>query len=109
MSLVMIVTRDVADRFNGFLGSALLEVAPNVFISPRLSKGVRTRIWDVLNSWYGQEPRGAIVMVWRDREQTGGVGLAHLGTPPRTLVEFDGMWLTRRVLQRVGSAQSSSP
>lgn len=108
MSLTMIVTRDVADRFNGFLGSALLEVAPNVFISPRLNKGVRTRIWDVLSSWYGQEPRGAVVMVWRDREQTGGVGLAHLGTPPRTLMDLDGMWVTRRVLPRVGFGQSGS-
>lgn len=104
MSLVMIVTRDVADRFNGFLASALLEVAPNIFISPRLSKGVRTRIWDVLTDWHRQEPRGAIVMVWRDREQIGGVGLAHLGNPPRTLVECDGMWLTRRMMTKADNS-----
>lgn len=96
MSLVMIVTRDVADRVNGFLASALLEVAPNVFVSPRLNKAVRTRIWTVIADWHHHEPRGAVVMVWRDREHTGGVGLAHLGTPPRTLIERDGMWLTRR-------------
>ena len=35
-------------------------------------------------------------MVWRDLNQVGGVGLAHLGTPSRELVEMDGMWLTRR-------------
>ena len=29
MALVMIVIRDVADRFHGFLSSAMLEVAPN--------------------------------------------------------------------------------
>lgn len=30
MALVMTVTRDVADRFHGFLASVMLEVAPNV-------------------------------------------------------------------------------
>ena len=72
MALVMIVTRDVADRFHGFLASVMLEVAPNVFVSPRMNTGVR------------------------DLNVTGGVGVAHLGTPPRELVEVDGMWLTRR-------------
>lgn len=97
MALVMIVTRDVADRFHGFLASVMLEVAPNVFASPRMTKGVRERTWQVMVDWHASEPRGSLVMVWRDLEQTGGIGLAHLGTPPRELVEFDGMWLTRRV------------
>jgi CRISPR-associated protein Cas2 len=35
-------------------------------------------------------------MVWRDLNATGGVGVANLGTPPRDLVEVDGMWLVRR-------------
>lgn len=96
MPLVMIVTRDVADRFHGFLASVMLEVAPNVFISPRMNTGVRERTWSTLSGWHGQEPRGSLVMVWRDPAQTGGVGLAHLGTPPRELIEADGMWLTRR-------------
>ena len=95
MALVMIVTRDVADRFHGFLASVLLEVAPSVFVSPRMSKGVRERSWEVLTRWHHEEPRGSVVIVWRDREQVGGIGLAHLGTPPRELVERDGMWLTR--------------
>jgi CRISPR-associated protein Cas2 len=92
----MIVTRDVADRFHGFLASVMLEVAPNVFISPRMTKGVRERTWDVVTGWHSQVPRGSLVMVWRDLNETGGIGLAHLGTPPRELVELDGMWLTRR-------------
>lgn len=96
MALVMIVTRDVADRFHGFLSSVMLEVAPNVFISPRMTKGVRERTWAVACDWHGREPRGSLVMVWRDLNVTGGVGLAHLGTPPRDLIEADGMWLTRR-------------
>lgn len=96
MALVMIVTRDVADRFHGFLASVMLEVAPNVFVSPRMNTGVRERTWSVVSDWHGQEPQGSLVMVWRDLNVTGGVGVAHLGTPPRELVEMDGMWLTRR-------------
>jgi CRISPR-associated protein Cas2 len=37
----MVVTRDVADRFRGFLASVMLEASPNVFVSPRMTKGVR--------------------------------------------------------------------
>lgn len=96
MALVMIVTRDVADRFRGFLASVMLEVAPNVFCAPRMNPGVRVRVWAVLSDWHQREPRGSVVMVWRDLDATGGVGLAHLGTPPRELVQIDGMWLTRR-------------
>jgi CRISPR-associated protein Cas2 len=96
MALVTIVTRDVADRFHGFLSSVMLEVAPGVFISPRMSKGVRERVWDVLMDWHHALGCGSIVMVWRDPKETGGIGLAHLGTPPREVVEVDGMWLTRR-------------
>jgi CRISPR-associated protein Cas2 len=95
MTLVMIVIRDVADRFHGFLASVMLEVAPNVFVAPRMKKGVRERTWGVVADWHGQEPRGSLVMVWRDLNEVGGIGLAHLGTPPRELVELDGMWVTR--------------
>lgn len=95
MPLAVVVTRDVADRFRGFLASVMLEVAPAVYVSPRMTKGVRERVWKVLSDWHGDEPRGSVVMVWRDNSQTGGVGLAHLGDPPRELVEADGMWLAR--------------
>jgi CRISPR-associated protein Cas2 len=101
MSLVVIVTRDVADRFRGFLASTMLEIAPTVYLSPRMNAGVRSRIWDVLSDWHGAEPRGSIVMVWRDVNETGGVGIANLGSPPRELVEIDGLWLTKRTLQNV--------
>ena len=96
MALVMLVTRDVPDRFHGFLASVMLEVSPNVFISPRMSPGVRKRVWDVVSGWHQAGPGGSMVMVWRDLNEIGGIGLAHLGTPPRELIELDGMWLTRR-------------
>ena len=98
MALVMIVTADVADRFRGYLGSLMLEVAPTVYISPRMNPGVRSRTWAVLSAWHSAEQRGSLVMVWRDINETGGVGIATLGTPPRELIEIDGLWLVRRPL-----------
>lgn len=92
----MIVIRDVADRFHGFLSSVMLEVAPNVFVSPRMNQGVRERVWSVMTDWHRHAPRGSLVMVWRDLNAVGGVGVANLGDPPRELLEADGMWLVRR-------------
>ncbi len=37
-------------------------------------------------------------MVWRDMNETGGVGIKTLGEPPRELVELDGLWLVKRML-----------
>lgn len=96
MALVMIVIRDAPARFHGFLSSVMLEVAPNVFISPHMNPGVRDRVWRVLCDWHGHIREGSAVMVWRDVNAVGGVGIAHLGDPPRELVEADGMWLVHR-------------
>lgn len=98
MALVVVVTRDVADRFRGFLASVMLEVSAGVYVSPRMNKGVRERTWRVLADWHGFEPRGSVVMVWRDLDAVGGICIAHLGVPPRELVEVDGMYLVRRLL-----------
>jgi len=92
------VTRDVADRYRGFLSSTMLEIAPTVYISPRMNAGVRLRIWNVLTGWHESEPNGSIVMVWRDMNETGSVGIANLGFPPRELIEIDGLWLSKRAL-----------
>jgi CRISPR-associated protein Cas2 len=42
--MVVVVTRDVADRFRSFLASAMPEIAPGVCTAPRKSKGVRERV-----------------------------------------------------------------
>lgn len=96
MALVMIVIRDMANGFHGFLSSAMLEVAPNVFVSPRMNPVARVRVWRVPVDWYANSPQGSAVIVWRDLNSVGGVGIANLGDPPRELIEADGMWLVRR-------------
>ena len=98
MALVVIVTRDVHYRFRGFLASVMLEIAPTVYISPRMNPGVRLRAWETLEGWFSAEPQGSVVMVWRDMNETGGVGIKTLGEPPRELVEVDGLWLVKRML-----------
>lgn len=98
MALVVIVTRDVPYRFRGFLASVMLEVAPAVYISPRMNPGVRTRTWNVLSGWHAEEPQGSVVMIWRDANEIGGVGINNLGEPPRELMEVDGLWLVKKVV-----------
>lgn len=100
MALTVIVTRDVADRFRGFLASVMLEIAAGVYISPRMTKGVRTRVWKVMSEWHGEDPNGSIVIVFRDTNRTGGVGIETLGTPPKELVDLDGLWITRRSAEK---------
>jgi CRISPR-associated protein Cas2 len=101
MALTVIVTNDVAYRFRGFLASVMLEIAAGVYISPEMNRGIRLRVWDVVSSWHKDEPNGSIVMVWRDTNLAGRVGIETLGTPPKELAELDGLWVTRRSVEKV--------
>jgi CRISPR-associated protein Cas2 len=92
--MVVVVTRDVADRFRGFLASAMLGIAPGVYTAPRMSKGVRERVWAVLTDWHRQLGGGAILMTWRAPREAGGQGIRALGLPSRTFVELDGGLIT---------------
>lgn len=98
MGLTVVVTREVTNRYRGFLSSVMLEIAPCTYISPRMNSGVRARTWKVMNEWYDAEPAGSIVMLWRDTNEVGGVGIKILGMPSKELIEQDGLWLTRRSL-----------
>lgn len=96
MSMTVVVTRDVENRYRGFLNSVMLEIAPGVYTSPTMSKGIRERVWRVMTDWHRELGRGAIVMTWKDTEAPGGQGLLYLGEPPRELLEVDGMVVVRR-------------
>ena len=95
--MTVVVTRDVELRYRGFLASAMLEVAPGVYVSPDLSHGVRERIWTVISTWYDVLNRGAIVMMWRDSTASGGLALRHLGDPPKEIRDADGVLLVKRL------------
>ncbi len=92
--MVVIVTRDVADRFRGFLASAMLEIAPGVYTAPRMTAGVRERVWAVLVDWFYGLGGGSIVMTWRDPKEPCGQGLKTLGLPPIGFAEIDGLMVT---------------
>ena len=79
--MTVIVTRDVEPRYRGFLASAMLEIAPGVYVSPDLSAGVRERIWAALEDWFTTLGNGAVAMIWRDGVAAGGLALRHLGDP----------------------------
>lgn len=94
--MTVIVTRDVEDRYRGFLSSVMLEIAPGVYTGPRLTRAVRERVWRVLADWHGELRRGAILMTWRDPTAAGGQSVLLLGEPRRELVDLDGVLLVRR-------------
>ena len=97
MPMTVVVTRDVEARYRGFLASAMLEVAPGVYLSPDLSAGVRERVWTVVREWHRTLGRGALVMIWRDPSASGGVSLRHLGDPPKEICDADGVLLVKRL------------
>lgn len=102
MPMVVVVTRDVEARYRGFLGSVMLELGAGIYAHPRMSAGVRARLWRVMSDWHGQLGRGSILMTWTETAASGGLGLATLGEPPKDIVAHDAMLLVRRPLRRTG-------
>lgn len=96
MPMTVLVTRDVPDRYRGFLASVMPEVAPGVYVSPELSRAVSERVWSVLSDWWASMPGGSLVMSWKDNAATSGLGLEVLGLPPVSLVDLDGLLVVRR-------------
>jgi CRISPR-associated protein Cas2 len=96
VSMTVVVTRDVADRFRGFLASCMLEIGPGVYTAPRMSAAVRNRVWDVLTEWFKELGGGSIVMTWPDNRRTAGQVVLTLGSPPVDLVDVDGIVLSVR-------------
>lgn len=96
MSLTLLVTNNVQARYRGFLGSIMLELAAGVYVSPRMNKRVRERVWDVVSGWHSELGQGAITLIWRDKSAPGGIRVCQLGEPPKDLVEADGLLLACR-------------
>ncbi|MBJ7533583.1 type I-E CRISPR-associated endoribonuclease Cas2 [Rhodomicrobium vannielii ATCC 17100] len=105
MTMTVIVTRNVAPRFRGFLASVMLEIAPGVYTAPKMSKAVRERVWTVLAEWFdagatvGQhaEDVASIVMTCLDKDAPGGQRIETLGLPPKKIVDAGGVLLIARL------------
>ncbi|MEO1610228.1 MAG: type I-E CRISPR-associated endoribonuclease Cas2e [Pseudomonadota bacterium] len=96
MPLCIVVTRNVEMRYRGFLGSIMLEASPGVYVGPKLTKGVRERVWNVLEDWHSTLNNGSVVMIWRDALAPGGLRMRCLGEPPKDITEHEGALLVRR-------------
>lgn len=97
--MTVIVTRNVPDRFRGFLASCMLELAPGVYTSPRMTTAVRDRVWSVCCEWAGIIPDdGGVLMTWLDKDAPSGQAVTMLGWPKKELAELNGAWLERRAL-----------
>ena len=96
MNLTIIITRDVQERYRGYLRSAMLEIDAGVFVSAQLNRDVRDRLWKVLKDWFQVLQRGSIVMIWRDKEVSSNIGLRTLGTSRRDIINIHDFLLTRR-------------
>jgi CRISPR-associated protein Cas2 len=96
MPMTIVVTRDVADRYRGFLASVMPEVAPGVYVSPELSAGVRDRMVAVLSDWWLGLPGGSIVCLWKDKAAVGGLAIRTFGIPQHQLADLDGALVLMR-------------
>lgn len=96
MPMTVVVTRNVPDRYRGFLASCMLEIGPGVYTSPDMTPAVRERVWTVCCEWAGILPSdGGVLITWHDATMPSGQGLSLLGWPKEELVETDGLWLNR--------------
>ena len=93
--MTVVVTINVEARYRGFLASVMLEIAPGVYTSPQMTRGIRERIWDVLTKWYYELNNGAIVMTLRDPAAVGEQRILTLGEAPKDIVDADGVFLVR--------------
>ena len=93
--MTVVVTINVAARFRGFLASTMLEIAPGVYTSPNMTKGIRQRVWEVLSRWHDELQQGSIVMAWREPSAIGGQRIRLLGEAPKEIFDADGIYLVK--------------
>jgi CRISPR-associated protein Cas2 len=110
MPMTIVVTRNVPGRFRGFLASAMCEIAPGVYTAPRMSAGVRERVWSVLESWYQpDEPDRSVLMTWPERTLPGGQEIRTLGIPQHQLCSHYGVYLAKRAMNEPARKRLERP
>lgn len=97
MSLTVVITRDVEDRYRGFLSSAMLEAAAGTYISKCLTPRARDKVWKVVTDWHGELGRGSLTLIYPDSASDGGIAVHSVGIPTRRPVSIDGALLMKRV------------
>jgi CRISPR-associated protein Cas2 len=97
VTMTLVVTRNVPERFRGFLASVMCEVTLGVYTAPKMTPGVRDRVWKVMEEWFDATfaPDTAVVMTWPDAQAAGGQAFRTLGVPKVDLHFHDGVALVR--------------
>lgn len=95
MPATTIITRNVPDRFRGFLASVACEVAAGVFVSGNMNRAVREQVWLVLRRWFPLGADYSIIMTWPDKQASAGLQVLTLGTPPYQVVDLQGVSIVR--------------
>lgn len=95
MPMTVVVTRNVTERMRGFLASVMLQIAPGVYSSPKMSRGVRERVESVVADWFLHEREASVMVIWADGSVPEGQGMRVFGAPPYRLVEYYGLILSR--------------
>ena len=93
MSLTVLITRDVEDRYRGFLSSTMLEASAGVYVSKGLTPRARDKVWQVVTDWHASLGRGSLTLLYPDSACDGGISVKTLGAPARRPVQIDGALL----------------
>jgi len=102
--MTIAVTRNVPDRFRGFLASCMLEIAPGVYVEPNMNAGVRDRIYQVMLEWAAFIPEdGGVMILWRDSKHPSGLGIGTVGWAKTELINHEGRWLAHRELTKINN------
>ncbi len=97
--MTIVVARNVPGRYRGFLSSVMLEVSPGTYVSPKMTRGVRERLWAVCCEWSSLLPSdGSLTILCNDQTAPAGLRIMVIGAPKAELLEHDGIWLDRQDL-----------
>lgn len=95
MPMTVVVTTNAPGRTRGFLASCMCEIAPGVYTAPRMSAGVRDRVWSVIESWWTPRGDASLVMTWPDSSLPGGQQVRTAGVPRKDVISHYGVFLAR--------------
>jgi CRISPR-associated protein Cas2 len=98
MPTTVVITNQVLERVRGFLASCMGEISPGVYVAPRMSPGVRERIWRVMEDWHHDCGERSVVMLWPELKQPGGLAIRSLGKPRYSMLRVGDLYLVQRPL-----------
>lgn len=89
--MVVICLNAVADRFHGYLRSIMLNVHPGVFLAMDLDAGTRRRVFETVEEWWNADPRGSLVLIWKNPAEPSAIEIKNLGEAKRDIIEYEGV------------------